>query len=710
MYNNMVNYYEKVLIVLNKISKKTAIILSSFLLVNNMTSVVFAAETRENDKVKVEIIENFGPNDDELEFENNGIKTAEDFISILYRRILYRYPAESETEYWKYQIGSGKTGAEIAYGFFGSPEFQKDVMDYQTTVFKLYMALLGRNASMDEIRAWEKCLENGCTWKYIFQQFVGSEEFINLCKRADIDPGSYHSNEKVDQNLSVTYFISSLYQNFLDRKAGKSEIEYWINQLESGKNGAEVAYGFVASSEFGVEELSYSDYIYTLYSGLFGRGGSAAEIDGWAEYLENGCTWKYVFQQFIGSQEYIGSCKKSGIEPGSYRSNESADQNPAVTAFVSRLYNLCLDRKPDLAGLNNWTNSLLNNSSMTATSAALGFIKSTEFENKNLTAEELISTMYQVFLNRRGGDEEIQKWVSVAEKGVSQAYLIRGFAASAEFTEICQKYGVARGDIELTEARDINPLISEFTVKSYRAYDRKPDGDEINNIVTKLKKSLTGENFIKEIFTSEEYTDRNRTDEEYITDVFLAAYDRQPAEDEITALLASDEKLDRTGLLDTVTNSEEFTEYCKKFNVNANCPYPLALEVLNTVGMDLYKAYKWSVSLVYYGHSPDMPQTAETSMEWYAEYGFTNKKGNCYVMAATFCEMARLLGYDAHQISGRVPLATGGWGPHSWVEITMDEKVYVFDPDFEHETKRNGFKITYKQSGTWWYLRETVMN
>ena len=318
--------------------------------------------------------------------------------------------------------------------------------------------------------------------------------------------------------------------------------------------------------------------------------------------------------------------------------------------------------------------------------------------------------MYQVFLNRKGGDEEIQKWVSVAEKGVSETYLISGFAASAEFTEICSKYGIARGDIELTEARDINPLVSEFTVKSYRAYDRKPDGDEINNIVIKLKKSLTGENFIKEIFTSKEYIDRNRTDEEYVRDVFLAAYDREPTEDEIITLLTSDEELNRTELLDTVTNSEEFKEYCKKLNVNANFPYPLALEVLNTVGMDLYKAYKWSVSLVYYGHRPDMPQTSETSMEWYAEYGFTNKKGNCYVMAATFCEMARLLGYDAHQISGRIPLRTGGWGPHSWVEITMDGEVYVFDPDFEYETKRNGFKITYKQSGTWWYLRDTVMS
>ena len=79
-------------------------------------------------------------------------------------------------------------------------------------------------------------------------------------------------------------------------------------------------------------------------------------------------------------------------------------------------------------------------------------------------------------------------------------------------------------------------------------------------------------------------------------------------------------------------------------------------------------------------------------------------------MAAMFCEMAKLLGYDAHQISGRVPLKAGGYGPHSWVEITFEGTTYVCDPDFTEETKRNGYMITYGQSGTWVYQKDTVMS
>lgn len=139
-----------------------------------------------------------------------------------------------------------------------------------------------------------------------------------------------------------------------------------------------------------------------------------------------------------------------------------------------------------------------------------------------------------------------------------------------------------------------------------------------------------------------------------------------------------------------------------------SCPYPLAKAKLDTVGWDLKKAFNASV-ITYYGPA-DFPKDDKTTMQWYADYGFKNNKGNCYVMAAMFCEMAQLLGYDAHQISGKVPLKAGGYGPHSWVEITFDGTTYVCDPDFAEETKRNGYMITYGQSGTWMYQKDSVMS
>ena len=127
--------------------------------------------------------------------------------------------------------------------------------------------------------------------------------------------------------------------------------------------------------------------------------------------------------------------------------------------------------------------------------------------------------------------------------------------------------------------------------------------------------------------------------------------------------------------------------------------YQGAYSVLNQVGWNLWSAYNWSANLPYVNYSND-PSPGSRD---FAIHGFQTKTGDCYVMAATFYYMAKALGYDAHQIAGYVPLRGGGQGVHSWVEIDMDGSTYVFDPDFTHETKRNGYQITYGMSGTWRY-------
>ncbi len=139
---------------------------------------------------------------------------------------------------------------------------------------------------------------------------------------------------------------------------------------------------------------------------------------------------------------------------------------------------------------------------------------------------------------------------------------------------------------------------------------------------------------------------------------------------------------------------------------SASVAYGYAADVLDSVGWNLRAAYNWSASI------PWTSTTANASpgSEWFAVYGFKNKTGNCYVMAATFYYMAKLLGYDAHQVTGYVPTVSGGLTPHSWVEIDMNGSTYVFDPDFTNETGRNGYQISYGTSGTWRYANYSRMN
>ena len=137
-----------------------------------------------------------------------------------------------------------------------------------------------------------------------------------------------------------------------------------------------------------------------------------------------------------------------------------------------------------------------------------------------------------------------------------------------------------------------------------------------------------------------------------------------------------------------------------------NEAYQGAYNVLNQVGWNLRAAYNWSANLPYVNYSNDPSPGSKN----FAIHGFKIKTGDCYVMAGTFYYMAKLLGYDAHQIAGYVPLRSGNMGVHSWVEIDINGSTYVFDPDFTHETGRNGYQISYGMSGTWRYSNYYRMN
>ena len=71
-----------------------------------------------------------------------------------------------------------------------------------------------------------------------------------------------------------------------------------------------------------------------------------------------------------------------------------------VKEFVTRLYDICLDRKPDAQGLADWSGQL-KNSQATGVSVAYGFIFSAELQGKSLSNEDYIEIMYKAFFGRK---------------------------------------------------------------------------------------------------------------------------------------------------------------------------------------------------------------------------------------------------------------------------------------------------------------------
>ncbi len=69
-----------------------------------------------------------------------------------------------------------------------------------------------------------------------------------------------------------------------------------------------------------------------------------------------------------------------------------------------------------------------------------------------------------------------------------------------------------------------------------------------------------------------------------------------------------------------------------------------------------------------------------------------NNIGTCENFSAAYTVLLRRLGFEANQIYGDVGMSAGGYGGHYWVDVNIDGKHYIFDPQVENNNF-NGVSI-----------------
>ena len=253
-----------------------------------------------------------------------------------------------------------------------------------------------------------------------------------------IEPDNLAGQAKIKE------FVTRLYINFLKREPDENGLTDWVDALHSGRGtGAKVVSGFVLSPEYKANSLSNEEYITALYRIIFGREPDDMGLNSWIAVMENGCTNKKVLSGFINSNEFENLCRDLGIVRGSYYSEEVADQNEKVAAFVARLYKSCLGRTYEQEGLNSWVFALVSKTS-TGSSVVKGFFKSQEFENRKLDDTAFVTVAYRTILGREPDAAGLKDWTNALEKGRNREAIIQGFLNSKEFGNLCQEYDITR--------------------------------------------------------------------------------------------------------------------------------------------------------------------------------------------------------------------------------------------------------------------------
>ncbi len=334
-------------------------------------------------------------------------------------------------------------------------------------------------------------------------------------------------------------------------------------QLGNGKNGAE----------------DYSDVPIKIMTNvvdiMMGQGNSAA-------ITKDGSL--YIWGNIYSSLEEEKACCNLPIKimdnaklPEIYNSDDffngqSTGENQTGTeGFVYRLYNVAMGREADETGFNDW-NSQLKARQKTAAEVARGFIFSEEFKNFQYNDVQYVKILYRTMFGREADEGGLNGWVSDLENGMSREYVYRGFAESAEFSNLCSQYGVERGSVSLAAYRDRNAGATGFIARLYtkmlgRGYDE-------NGLEYWCKKYHTQENTIEEIATvgflhSQELQNLNLSDEEFVKRMYRTFLNREAEEaglqDWVGRLKRGEET--RDSLVYGFTNSREFANLKKEYNL-----------------------------------------------------------------------------------------------------------------------------------------------
>ena len=392
------------------------------------------------------------------EYENQGIHS---YVSRMYEMVLGRSGDNKGIEEWYRRLTNGTSnGADVAYGFFFSPEYIQKGKTDDEYVRDLYKALFDREADESGYDVWMEQLGAGVPRLNVLKGFVDSEEFANLCNSFGIIKGTV----EVEQDGQVFYhsyqFVRRLYEMTLKREPEPEGLEFWKTKLINKEvSGAEAAYGFIFSPECTGMNLSDDEFIQLLYQTLFNRGIDETGKLTWAAYFEAGVSREYVFKGFIDSGEFESLCAEYGIDKGTIDVAENGEAIYHSYQFVKRLYQAALNREADSEGLESWKTKLISKETSGA-EVAYGFIFSNECSEQNLSNEAFVDLLYQSLFGREADDEGRSIWINQLNNGMKREFVFADFVNSEEFEVLCNKYGIEKGKWKRRKIDPSKPMVA----------------------------------------------------------------------------------------------------------------------------------------------------------------------------------------------------------------------------------------------------------
>jgi hypothetical protein len=206
-------------------------------------------------------------------------------------------------------------------------------------------------------------------------------------------------------------WVARMYTEVLGRAQppADSEVNFWVNQLNSGMTRQQVSINFVTSPE------RRDGIINQLYEQYLGRPADAGGLNYWLSVWAANNGPEQVQAGIIGSLEYF----------------QTAGGTPQ--AWVTKLYQNILDRNPAPSEVAFWTNYIQTNS---RGSVVLGFVTSDEYRLdllQGIPGDANMPGWYEQFLHRPIDPSGAQFWLQQMKLGYPQEAILEGILGSPEY-------------------------------------------------------------------------------------------------------------------------------------------------------------------------------------------------------------------------------------------------------------------------------------
>ena len=245
-------------------------------------------------------------------------KSVGDFVTRCYEVALGRNPDTTGYNNYLNNLNAGKAcGGQVAHNFIFSQEYINKNKSNDAFVDDLYRMFFGRSRGSGEGQSWINELNAGVKDReQVFNGFVNSQEFFNLCKEYGITAGYYVSGVASSKQGGVNCFVERLYEVCLGRRSDIGGQKTWASGLMAGTvTGSSCVHGFLFSPEFTNKNMNDLDFVAYTYRAFFGREADIGGLTTWMNYLGNGGTREGVFNGFVNSQEFRNLCSSYGINP-----------------------------------------------------------------------------------------------------------------------------------------------------------------------------------------------------------------------------------------------------------------------------------------------------------------------------------------------------------------------------------------------------------